>query len=100
MGEIINPFEREQFIYLGLPGLTPSSVAGWFMGVAEADRSSVIGFAPIFLDQATIQKYFQNIIPIKIQRTPPQSPQDQIEAIQKQQKILKGESPNGNEPAS
>jgi len=99
MGEIINPFEREQFIYLGLPGLTPSTVAGWFMGVAEADRSSVIGFAPIFLDQETIQKYFQNIIPIKIQRTP-QSPQDQIEAIQRQQKNLKGESPNVNEPAS
>jgi hypothetical protein len=99
MGEIINPFEREQFIYLGLPGLTPSTVAGWFMGVAEADRPSVIGFAPIFLDQTTIQKYFQNIIPIKIQRTP-QSPQDQIEAIQKQQKILKGESPNGNQSTS
>ncbi len=93
MAEIINPFDDE-FVYLGLPGLIPSTVAGWYMGVQEIDRSTIVGFAPIFVDKAVVQKYFQSPIQLRIQRTPPSFTQDQIKAIEQQNKILKGEDPN------
>ncbi|MCL5033252.1 MAG: hypothetical protein M1542_08420 [Thermotogae bacterium] len=98
MAEIINPFVSDEFLYLGFPALIPSAVAGWFMSVQESDRASIVGFAPIFVDKAVVQKYFQSPLQLKIQRAP-QSIDNQIKQMDRQNKVLKGEDPDGNNPA-
>ncbi|MCW1300621.1 MAG: hypothetical protein OH363_04965 [Candidatus Parvarchaeota archaeon] len=99
MAEIINPFDKpdqqDQFVYLGLPGLIPSALTGWFMSVEESDRNAIIGFAPIFVDKTIVEKYFKFPVQLRIQQNKSNiSAQDQIQNIQRQQKILKGENPN------